>query len=80
MIKQREEMYLTGTEVAQRLNISKSTFYRRYRSSLQEYKVGKLKRIHYSLSEVEQLNSIELVVRPTDASQENEHRRAASTA
>lgn len=61
MVIQEKETYLTATEVAKRINIARGTFYRRYRYSLQEYRVGKLKRVHYSLSQVEQLHSVETV-------------------
>lgn len=61
MITREKETYLTATGAAKYLGITRGTFYRQYKSSLQEYQVGKLKRIHYSLSQVEQLNSVKPV-------------------
>ena len=61
MITREKETYLTATEAAKHLGIARGTFYRQYKDDLQEYIVGKLKRIHYRLSQVEQLSSVKPV-------------------
>ena len=61
MITREKETYLTATEAAKHLGIARGTFYKQYRDHLQEYIVGNLKRIHYRLSQVEQLSSVKPV-------------------
>jgi ACT domain-containing protein len=61
MIIREKETYLTATEAAKHLGIARGTFYRQYKDSLQEYTVGKRKRIYYRLAQIEEINSVEPV-------------------
>ena len=61
MIIREEKTYLTAMEAAKHLGIARVTFYRRYRQGLQQYKIGKLSRTHYSLSQLEELSAVEPV-------------------
>jgi excisionase family DNA binding protein len=62
MVTREERTYLTAMEAAKYLGVARATFYRRYKQSLQQYKIGKLRRAYYSLSQLKELSVIEPVV------------------
>jgi hypothetical protein len=59
MITVGKDTYLVATEAAKELKVSRVTFYKRYRRLLQAFRIGELRRAHYKLSDVAQLNSVE---------------------
>lgn len=60
MIKIGEEQYLLATEAARYLQTSRTNFYKKYKRNLQAFKVGQLEYKHYRLSDLEQLNNVEV--------------------
>jgi hypothetical protein len=61
MIIRGRETYLTATEAAKHLSIARATFYRRYKQNLCDYKIGRLRRTHYSLAQIEELSTVESI-------------------
>lgn len=59
MVTIGDESYLLASEAARHLHVSRVTFYKRYRRALQIFKVGKLQRPHYKLSELNTANRVE---------------------
>jgi len=62
MIEIKGETYLLACEAAKTLGVARTTFYGRYRELLQAFRIGARRRIHYRLSDIEQLNKAEPIV------------------
>lgn len=59
MIELGEETYLLAAEAARHLKVSRVKFYEDYRRDLEAVKVGRFRRKHYRLSDLEKLHSIQ---------------------
>lgn len=52
------ETYLIAIEAAKHLGIARGTFYQLYRDDLVPVTIGKRKRLHYRLSDLEKINRV----------------------
>lgn len=50
-----EEEYLTAVDASLYLNVSRPTFYRRYRYVLEEVRIGKLQKVYYRRSDLDRI-------------------------